>query len=728
MSLPTRTWREANRAYLSAELARLRVLLHRRVLWLRSIWKNDPLQNYHGLVVSESEANCLLVKEDSEAEARFYGEDPSAAALAPELERLQEDAEAQAEGLRRAGAPVPLDVLAQALGLTPFERRVLLLCLAPEVEGGFERLYAYVQDDVTRKYATPQLALSLFGDEDRGSGGRTHARDSFLPEAPLRRMRLVVLEPAPLLGTPMCSRPLRMDDRVVGYLLGTQELDPRVSPLLRPVPPAALSPTQQRIAAQLLDAFSSEEHRGAWSAVNLIGPPGAGKRSLARVLCEGMGLHLLAINRNRLPLPCQERDDLVRLLHREALLVGSGLYIDAAGVELDDSAGVANVNDLIDGLGGVVVLGSQHPWQSSRSMAAVRVPKPEPGEQRELWRQALGNATSAWNGEVDVIVHQFDMGPGSIAHCAAAARSAARLRQRVDPTAEEVWDACREHSARPLDELASRVVPCHSWEDLVLPEDTRSQLREIADQATHRLQVYENWGFGAKLRRGRGITALFAGPSGTGKTLAAEILANHLRLDLYRIDLAGVMSKYIGETEKNLRRVFDAAESSGAILFFDEADALFGKRSEVRDSHDRYANIEIDFLLQRMEEYQGVAILATNMKALLDQGFLRRLRYVVDFPFPDSSLRLRIWRAMFPPRAAVAALDYASLSRLEIAGGNIRNIVVNAAFLAAAEGLPIGMEHLLRAARREYGKLAKLISESEFGPYSSRVSHDRNRG
>jgi len=240
-------------------------------------------------------------------------------------------------------------------------------------------------------------------------------------------------------------------------------------------------------------------------------------------------------------------------------------------------------------------------------------------------------------------------------------------------------------------------------------------VRELADQVAARTQVYERWGFGKRLARGRGIAALFSGPSGTGKTMTAEILARHLSLDLYRIDLAGVVSKYIGETEKNLRSIFDAAERSGAILFFDEADALFGKRTEVRDSHDRFANIEVNYLLQRMEDYRGLAILCTNRRSTLDRAFLRRLRFVIEFPFPDADHRRRIWQKMFPPEAPLGALDFAALARFEVPGGNIRNIAVNAAFLAAAANQPIAEMHVLLAARREYAKIDKLITAAEFG-------------
>jgi SpoVK/Ycf46/Vps4 family AAA+-type ATPase len=269
--------------------------------------------------------------------------------------------------------------------------------------------------------------------------------------------------------------------------------------------------------------------------------------------------------------------------------------------------------------------------------------------------------------------------------------------------------------------MARRIVPSYGWDDIVVTDDVRTQLRELTAQVRQRSRVYETWGFGAQLGRGRGITALFAGPTGTGKTMAAEIIAADLELDLYRIDLAGVVSKYIGETEKNLRRVFDAAERSGAILFFDEADALFGTRTEVRDSHDRYANLEINYLLQRMEDYSGLAILATNRRSALDAAFLRRLRFVIDFPFPAADDRRRIWGRVFPVQADIDALELAFLSNLDLSGGNIRSIAVNAAFLAAADGTPICMTHLVRSAAREYVKLSKPIGVAEFGPYYTMV-------
>jgi SpoVK/Ycf46/Vps4 family AAA+-type ATPase len=319
------------------------------------------------------------------------------------------------------------------------------------------------------------------------------------------------------------------------------------------------------------------------------------------------------------------------------------------------------------------------------------------------------------NGQVEAVVSQFHLSPQSIHAASAELLTSLLVPSPQPPAPHSLWDSCRAQARPRLDDLAQRLEPSVSWDDLVLPEPQLQILREVVLHVRHRTRVYETWGFAGKGARGLGISALFAGASGTGKTLAAEVLAHELRLDLYRIDLSQVVSKYIGETERNLRRVFDAAEEGGAVLLFDEADALFGKRSEVKDSHDRYANIEISYLLQRMEAYRGLAILTTNLKSALDPAFLRRLRFVIQFPFPDVGQRAEIWRRIFPTTTPTEGLDTAKLARLNVAGGNIRNIALNAAFLAADMGGPVCMTHLLRAARGEYAKLEKPLTEAEIG-------------
>ncbi|MBA2434609.1 MAG: ATP-binding protein, partial [Chthoniobacterales bacterium] len=342
-----------------------------------------------------------------------------------------------------------------------------------------------------------------------------------------------------------------------------------------------------------------------------------------------------------------------------------------------------------------------------RPLMTIEVPKPTRAEQRLAWEQAIGENARNWNGHLDHLVAQFDFSTAAIRTTATGLLG--------EPSESSLWDACRLQARPRLQDLAPRITSNATWADIVLPTPQMTVLKTIAQHLRQRGRVYDEWGFAEQSSRGLGLSALFAGPSGTGKTLAAEILANEMRLDLFRIDLSAVVSKYIGETEKNLRRVFDAAEEGGAVLLFDEADALFGKRSEVKDSHDRYANVEISYLLQRMEAYRGLAILTTNMKEALDQAFLRRLRFIVQFPFPDQAQRAEIWKRIFPAKTPTDQLDLRALSRLSISGGNIRSIALNAAFAAADAGEPVRMPHLLGAARLEYEKLEKPLTEAELG-------------
>jgi SpoVK/Ycf46/Vps4 family AAA+-type ATPase len=330
-------------------------------------------------------------------------------------------------------------------------------------------------------------------------------------------------------------------------------------------------------------------------------------------------------------------------------------------------------------------------------------------EQRDAWARILGPQAGDLPG---VLARQFDLNLPTIEHVASTAagegpKSPTELEDRV-------WSLCLA-SARPrLDTLAQRIEPKASWDDLVLPPADKDQLRRIAQQVRHRSTVYDTWGVGLKMNRGLGISALFSGMSGTGKTMAAEVIAQELKLNLYRIDLSGLMSKYIGETEKNLRKLFDAAENGGTILFFDEADALFGRRTEIKDSHDRYANIEVNYLLQRMEAYRGLAILATNMKSALDPAFVRRIRHILDFPFPSRADREEIWRRSFGPGVKTAELDWARLASMNLAGGSIHNIALNATFAAADADGVVTMPMVLDAARIEFRKLERLVNDAEF--------------
>jgi hypothetical protein len=665
------------------------------------------------MVIGDAYADRLLDGEDEGEESRFYQSDAESRAITQALEEMEAGLAILRQRLTEEGGIPALEALAQSFRLNPFERDAILLCFAIDEDPAFATLCAYVQDDVNARYATPHLALSLLCQYREG---RAAGRMAFLPSASLRRFRLLT-DSDDGAATGRSWQALRIDERVADYVRGVNRLDERLAHLLRAAPPAPLAGAQQALVEQLVRWAESSAGQ-PWPPVHLTGPAGIGKQAIASGFCARVGAQLYTLEPKHLPVHDAERHRLVHLMERETVLSSLALYIDVSDVDLADRVLVAATRDWIERSGGLLFVGARERWQFQRQIIHLAAPKLDAAAQCEIWTRSLQGIANSVDGHVGAIVQQFDLGPAAISHAVTSASAIAGRREGdFLLLAEDLWQACREHAGWRLGSLAQRLVPCYSWDDIVLPEDLMRQLREIADQVAARPQVYETWKFGARLPRGRGISALFTGPSGTGKTMAAEILANHLQLDLYRIDLAGVVSKYIGETEKNLRSVFDVAEQSGAILFFDEADALFGKRSDVKDSHDRYANIEVNYLLQRMEDYRGLAILCTNRRSALDRAFLRRLRFLVEFPFPDSEHRRLIWSKVFPPEAPLASLDWDALSRLEIAGGNIRNIALNAAFLASGEQTSIRMNHVLHAARREYAKIDKLLTEAEFGSH-----------
>ncbi|MES1245980.1 MAG: ATP-binding protein [Acidobacteriota bacterium] len=597
-------------------------------------------------------------------------------------------------------APPALEVVCQRFGLSPFERAVLLLGAGMELDSSFAARCAAAQGDPPRRFPPFSLALAALPEPHWSAVS---------PAGPLRYWRLV--ETAGGAGVTLTSSPLRIDERVLHYLAGLDPWDDRLAGTVRPLgdTPEPV-PSHRALAERLASAFSPGVTGRSLPVVQLCGGDTAAKRSIAAAACAALGLRVQVLGGADLPTGPSELAELIRLWEREAALSGSALLVDADDLDGGDPSRDNALTRLADELRGVVLLAvrERRPVRERR-LLAFDVPHPDRAEQGQLWRSALGAETAAkLDGQLDAVISQFQLGIGGIL----SAGSQLAL-SGGDSNGHALWDACRAQSRPRLEGLAQRIEPVAEWDDLVLPDAQKDVLREAAAQVRRRQVVYEDWGFAGRSARGLGVSALFAGPSGTGKTMAAEVLARELRLDLYRIDLSTVVSKYIGETEKNLRRVFDAADEGGAILLFDEADALFGKRSEVKDSHDRYANIEVSYLLQRMEAYRGLAILTTNLKDSLDQAFLRRLRFVVQFPFPDVEQRAEIWRRIFPQRTPVEGLDVEKLARLGVAGGTIRNIALSAAFLAADEGAPVRMAHLVRAARGEFVKLERSLTEAE---------------
>jgi predicted nucleic acid-binding protein len=603
-------------------------------------------------------------------------------------------------------SPSALELLCKMFGLSTFERDLLLLCAGVELDSSFATMCAKAQGDPARLSPTLSLALAAL----------PNAHWSALtPSAPLRRWRLIDVGA----GSVLTLSPLRIDERILNYLAGVQHLDERLAGLIEHLQPAAeLAPSHGALAERIAAAWSQASRHDELPIVQLWGKDPGDIRTLAVAACAGVGFNTALIGAHSVPTGTSELDGFMRLWDREAVLTHTALVIECRDLDPTDAARTAAINRMVEGLRGPLVISSAEPRRTSRrETLTFDVLNITAVEQREMWKKVLAEIPADLNGEVETFVSQFDLNSQKIHSARTEVLGQKLLSESLGNTTFDIgtalWNACRAQARPRLSDLAQRLEPAAAWEDLVLPEVQLMTLAEIALHVRRRVTVYQTWGFAAKGARGLGISALFSGVSGTGKTMAAEVLANELRLDLYRIDLSAVVSKYIGETEKNLRRVFDAAEEGGAILLFDEADALFGKRSEVKDSHDRYANIEVSYLLQRMEAYRGLAILTTNLKSALDTAFLRRIRFIVPFPFPEAGQRAEIWRRIFPAQTPTSDLDPAKLARLNVAGGNIRNIAMNAAFLAADTGEPVCMKHLLRAAQSEYGKLEKSLTETE---------------
>lgn len=635
------------------------------------------------------------------------------------------------QALQEAKAAMPampaLDRLSRLFGLSPFEQDVLLMCAGMELDARFVRLCAMAQADPQRAYPTFSLALAALPNPHWAA---------LTPAAPLRHHHLIDVGQ----GTTLTLSPLRIDERILHYLAGTQYLDAHLFGLIDPVSvKGELVPSQQQLVDAITIVLSEALTADPPPVVQLCGAETSAKHTLATLVCDRLQFKLWTMAAQVVPSLPADLDQFCRLWSRETLLNSSVLLLDCDALDSAEPTQLARITHLVERTPSLLFISSRDRLRlPQRPVINFDIHKPTTAEQHIIWQRSLQTWLPDLNGQftprIQTLVAQFNLSTNAIRTvCAGLELKNAKLNlqnqqeqpQAIDQSANtesfnsesvlfnSLWNACRLQARPRLDELAQRIEPRANWHDLVLPDAQTLILKEAAAHVRQRSTVYEQWGFGEKGSRGLGISALFAGASGTGKTLAAEVLAHELQLDLYRVDLSSVVSKYIGETEKNLRRVFDAAEDGGVILLFDEADALFGKRSEVKDSRDRYANIEVSYLLQRMECYPGLAILTTNLKSALDTAFLRRIRFVVQFPFPDATQRAEIWRRIFPKHTPTQALNPTQLAQLNIAGGNIRNVALNAAFLAADAQEPVQMKHLLQAARTEYSKLEKTLTESE---------------
>jgi hypothetical protein len=596
-------------------------------------------------------------------------------------------------------SPPALVRLTALFDLSCFEQEILVLCVAMEMERSLGALCAILNGNQQQAFVTFRVAMTVLAEPNW---------QALMPTAALRHWHLVDLAT----GTELTQASLRIDERILHELLGRPYVDARLKGFLSYVPlddrPIVVAASHQDLAVNIADIVTTQEQ----AYLQLCGQDFSTLQQIVMAACLKLQQPLFIISAESLPTDLAQANLIQRLCEREVLLSQGVLllaYDQRSSEGIQGAQQTAAVARFIEHCQVPVILTQQeHRAWGSRSALTIDVEPLTPVEQAQIWRMSLERSQIATKtGVIDRLVSTFNLNAPMI-------QTVVSQTENISANdADQLWQNCLEQARPRFDGLAQQIQSQLGWEDLVLPEKEIAVLQTISAHVRQRSKVYEQWGFGAKSRRGLGISALFAGASGTGKTLAAEVLANELHLDLHRIDISSVVSKYIGETEKNLRKIFDAAESGGAILLFDEADALFGKRSDVKDSHDRYANMEVAYLLQRIEAYRGLAILTTNLKDSIDQAFLRRIRFVVQFPFPDVAQRAEIWRRVFPAQTPMQKLSHHKLAKLSVAGGNIRNIALNAAFLAADAEESVGMGHILQAAQAEYMKLERPLTDQE---------------
>lgn len=713
-------------------------------------------QDFPGMFISEAEANSILQAVCCGSEA-FRAQKLKS----EEIEALERTISSKkAESLKR-GIELRLHTLSELFSLTPFETDVLVIGLAPELDGRFAKLYAYLQNDLTKKQLSVGIVLELLC---AGLEEKLEAREYFSPSAPLMRNRLISLVGDGIdANPPLLSKFVKLDERIAAFLLNSDETDPKISrfsTLIKPVRSFddLIVPDDQKNC--LLEAVKRTIAEDSRLMFYFYGPSGTGKKLAVEACCKELGVNLLLADAGAFQKGAE--GEALNLILREALLQHGAVFIEnfdalwgrnKNGQDLDSGlanlgpgygtygsdfsgsdfsgydfsgSGLSSLVRALDSFPEPVFLSAGQLWEPGSALRnntfiSCAFPLPAFAERKQLWKICLENyENSVGEADIEDLASRFKLSGGQIQDVISTAQgfAASRGRDKAVIATEDLYRACRNRSSLKLNSLARKINPRRKWKDLVLAAPVKEQLEEICAFVRHKETVYSEWGFDKKLSLGKGLNILFAGPSGTGKTLAAEIIAGEVGLDLYKIDISGIVSKYIGETEKNLKKIFGEAEIGNAILFFDEADALFGKRSEVNDSHDRYANIEVNYLLQQMEEHEGIIILASNYKKNLDDAFLRRLQFAVEFPIPDEASRKEIWTGMFPEKVRLGEdMDFNFLSKFKLTGGNIKNIALLSAVLAADGSGVIGMKEILRALKREFQKMGKICTPGDFGTY-----------
>lgn len=652
--------------------------------------------------------------------------------LTAKLGQLEQRIAARLAASSQQGIRLPLLQLAFKLNLSQLEMGCIIVCLAPELDRKYERIYAFLQNDVSGIRPSVDFILKM---HTRTEEERLAARLLFGGDAPLVKLLLEQRGEYGDSRIPLLARPLKLEDWTVSVLLGYEVLDERLAkvaglnPLTVPEQTGHSDETEQSIL-RFVEHYSSRLDHRSGSLLYCSGPDEAGKLSRVKAVSGRLGASLLVVDMDKLLQPEADYSEMLRLLGRHTLLMTTALCITGFDsiVSEDDryKLKIRLLVEMLETYAPLTFILGEAEWGISLTgyslnFIQVDFPHPDAAARKQAW--TLFGRDYRLSPQINMadLSGSFRFTYGQIRAALTGGENIAVWNGsgKGEISAKELYESCYFQSSRKIQAMATKIRAAYTWDMLVLPGEQMSQLREICNQVKYRSLVYGEWGFAKRLSLGKGLNILFSGPPGSGKTMAAEVIATELNLEIYKIDVSQIVSKYIGETEKNLSRIFDEAETSNAILFFDEADALFGKRSEVKDAHDRYANVEISYLLQKMEEYTGIVILATNLNQNLDDAFARRLHFKLEFPFPEKDQRGLIWRGMFPQGAPLDPdMDYDFMAeKFILAGGNIKNIALNAAFYAAHEGCSIGMKQIILAAKREYLKLGKTFLQSDYAPY-----------
>lgn len=713
--------------HLQAELGRVDVLLHREIHRWR-LANQDPSDSFRGFYVSHQDAETLL----NRGFGRSWGQTVT---ITPQEEQMYLQAQTRAKKIitsltsqaQKQNQILRLNHLVNAFGLDQFELDTLLIALAPTLDLRYEQIFGYLQDHVAKKRPTVNLVLNLLGEP---GPRRLILLAYFNDEARLFKNEILrcVGEPGQA-DPPLLSQNLVVDKTIVSWLWGDYQPHPDFAAHANLAWPRGddLSVLLPLKIQQSLQSITKDNN----PVVIFHGQDYGSQEAAARYVALQLGQPLLTVDLKAIINSQLSPLEALRFAFRDARLIGAVPCFFGWDVCLEDDKTPPYLLTELCSFPGIAIVAGQKWWQAShadrdRLLFWQNFPMPDYVQRRNLWKYYLSSRASEETENVEQVVEQtkrladqFYLTTGQIRDAVMSAKDMS-VQFNSNITIDDLFASARTHSSSRLATLAKKIEARFEWADIILPQDQVNMLREAVNMVVTRTTVLKEWGLGDKLASSQGVTMLFAGPPGTGKTMGAEVIAGELGLDLYKIDLSTLVSKYIGETEKNLEKIFKEAESSNAILFFDEADSLFGKRSEVKDSHDRYANIEVSYLLQRMETYDGITIMATNLRANLDEAFTRRLQFAINFPFPDEEDRRRIWRSLFPedvPCAPEVDLNVMA-KRFKLAGGNIRNIIVGAAYLAASDGGSVTMAHLMHSTGRELQKMGRLVRNVDMLPHT----------